>query len=318
MKKIVITITLLVSALLILRFTPASQQKEILIKNKIEHVNNYVSYPHNWIKWYPALKEAWAQDGNSIHIKENAAGKTFSFVLPGKEIQVTSVSGVEYHIQEAGSDAKELVFSFSPDEKTTYTKVKYTQRSNMLYQVLPFLQSGININPVIASLQYALEDVHSFYGFDISTSPSEGKAYLVKKATTSKQNIFTWLPHMFSAIEEWNKKQGGEQPKTYNISYIPTHKDSVEIMTGIVLSKTIPGNDSIEYMKIPEKQLLLVGNYEGVYAKKEALYTAMALYMMDNNLPQISAFFERFEPGKIPTSDSSIVKMQLCFPYYPR
>ncbi len=112
MKKIVITITLLVSALLILRFTPASQQKEIVIKNKIEHVNNYVNYPHNWIKWYPALKEAWTQDSNSIHTKENAAGKTFSFVLPGKEIQVTSVSGVEYHIQEAGNDAGEIGVSF--------------------------------------------------------------------------------------------------------------------------------------------------------------------------------------------------------------
>lgn len=318
MKKIIIAIALLILTLFILRFIPASQQKEVLIKSKIEHVNDYVSYPRNWIKWHPALKAALAKDSTSVQTKEDVAGKSFTFIMPGKEIHVSTLPGLQYHIQESGDNATDVICAFYPDENTPYTKVNYVQQNNLLYQFFPFLQKNTITNPLLASLQHSLEDVRSFYGFDITLQPAEGKAYLVKRMVAAKEKAFGFLPAMFSDIEAWNKKQGGDPAKTFSISYLPLSKDSTEVIAGIALHKSIAGNDSIESMKIPENQFLLVGNYEGVYAKKNTIYTAMALYMMDNNLPQISAFFERFEPGKIPTSDNDIVKMQLCIPSSPR
>lgn len=317
MKKIIIPIILLVLVLIIIRFIPASQQKQILIKNKIENVNNYVGFSRNWVKWHPALKAVWQHDSTSIHTKEDPAGNSFTFILPGKEIKVTAMTAVQYHVQESGDNASDLIFSLSPDAASPSTKVTYAQQSNMLYRLFPFMKKNDAADTTIKALQHYLEDVRAFYGFDISLQPNEEMAFLVKRKVTIKEKVFTQLPFMFADVELWNKKEAGNPAKNYSIFYVPSIKDSVEITAGIALSKVVNSNDSIECIKVPAKQFLLVGKYEGVYAKKSAIYNAMSLYMMDNNIPN-KAVFERFEIGKIPVSDSSIVKMELCFPCYPR
>jgi hypothetical protein len=253
----------------------------------------------------------------AIHTQEDPAGNSFTFILPGKEIKVTALTALQYHVQESGDNATDLVFSLSPAITSPSTNVAYVLQSNVLYSLFYFVKKSDAADTIIKALQHYLEDAHAFYGFDINLQPNEAKAYLVKRKISAKEKIFTALPFMFADVEQWNKKESGNPAKNYNLFYVPSIKDSVEITAGIALNKVVNSNDSIECIKVPAKQFLLVGKYEGVYAKKSAIYNAMALYMMDNNIPN-KAVFERFEIGNIPVSDSSIVKMELCFPCYPR
>ncbi|MFT3704283.1 MAG: hypothetical protein QM802_18085 [Agriterribacter sp.] len=319
MKKIIVALVVILVILIALRFIPGSSPKQILIKNKVDQVDRTVSIPSNWIKWHPEIKAAWQKDSTACRIQQDGEGKSFSFILPGKEIHVTTVQGLQYHVQESGDNPADFVFSFAPAvNETQSTRLIYSQQSNMLYNTFSFLQKNNSAVSIVTALKSYLEDVQLLYGFNITLHPNEEKVYIVKRIAVTKASVYNNLPALFADIENWVKKKDGGTVKNYSISYMPLKKDSTEIIAGIALQKVIDGNDSIESMKIPKGQFLLVGDYEGVYAKRNTLYAAMSLYMMDKQMPHTSAFFERFEPGKIPVSDSSIVKMQLCFPLYPR
>src|SRR6185312_8291012 len=147
--------------------------------------------------------------------KENDNG-AFSVVIPTQKITVSTIAGLQYLVKrEDAENNVEFAISISPDKNSPYTAVSYSQQSNLLYKMVPGLQKSNDIDSIISSFKRSLEDVRSFYGFDITVQPATEKAYVVKRITLANKDIYTSLPAVFAAVEQWNKTQNGDPAKNY-------------------------------------------------------------------------------------------------------
>ncbi|MBX2925269.1 MAG: hypothetical protein KF746_23915 [Chitinophagaceae bacterium] len=319
MKKAITVIILLPGILVTARLIPFSRKKEILIENKFEHVSNLLTYPVNWIKWYPELRAAWRNDTAACIKKESADGASFSLTVPGRKVYVHNLPSLQYEVRDSSDGASSFfIFSVSPAMNIQQTTLVYVQQTNLLYTVFSFLMKNSVPDKAINALQFYLEDVQSFYGFKIVTQQPEAKAYIVKKIKVPNTAIFAVLPAAFNALEDLAGNYSAGDIAYNSIAFLPLGKDSTEVSAGIALNITISGNDSIQYMQMRKGVSVLTGYYSGIYANRKAIYSAMSLFMLDKGIPPATHFYERFKKGSLPVSDSSVVQFELCLPYYPR
>ena len=101
-----------------------------------------------------------------------------------------------------------------------------------------------------------------------------------------------------------------------SISYIPLSDDSFQITVGIPVNKSAAPGKEINCLSLPAKGRVLVGNYEGKFSERQKIYLAMSKYMTDHTLSAPAESFERYLNDSIPTSDSSVIRIELNYPVY--
>jgi effector-binding domain-containing protein len=319
MKKIFFLLSsIIVLLLLAAYFTPIKKEQELFVPNTFQNIVAALMKPASWRNWQPDVMMTSKKDTASFKTVFRNLKNTVSMELPGKKIQVTQVELLRYQIEETmKGETSSFGFSIIPyignNQKRSghNSKIIYTENSNFLFRLIPFLQKKSLAATTLPSLVAYLGSIKRFYGFNIGIKPSAETIFLTTTSNFKSSQLFEKLPRLFAML----KLAAKENNTTWNnnISFSPLNKDSVQITAGINVSGVVQArNTAINFRQLQPDQLLATGYYEGPFNERQNIYIAMQQYLSDHELIQGGAAFERYT--ELPIADQQKIKMELCIP----
>ncbi|MGN6494157.1 MAG: hypothetical protein ACTHLE_19340, partial [Agriterribacter sp.] len=280
MKKIFLLLSIVFALLLVLWLVPVEERKAIILKNRIEHIDRLVSSSRDWIKWYSPMRIACEKDTSACSAQENNTEKEFRLHMPGRQVKVQLLQGLQYHIEIAATRYASFVVAMSPGESGNETKLLCIYNNRLLWKVLPFVAKPNEADLLVQDLKTFVESPLSFYGYTIQIEQPQGIGLLTRQLVAAKSDLLAHVKAELKQLENF-ATANNVNALQHNVSFIPARGDSIEIIAGVVVNRQVTGNDSIRYMKVPPGQQILVADYHGVYAGKKQLYSAMLRYMTD-------------------------------------
>jgi len=310
--KIWLSIVLLLLALLILGFLPQKKTKNIIINAEYFSVYRYLTVPENWCLWQPELK-ASATRGT---LKNTGDPLSFTIRIPEATLVIKKVWLNNLQVTET-RDGKVSVFNYiiAPELKTNYTTIIIVYQQNTwaaLYHI--FFPDSVR-EGLIAQLKKHMENVNSFYGFDIQKKITSPDNFIVNKKKISKKEIYRCSNFMLRQLNNFVSVNKLVSISPFLLQYYDAGRDSVQLLIGLQVNKKTAKAGKLEYMNMHGSKVLTV-NFNGRYLDRIKVYRAVQRYMTDNFFKTTISPFEEFSNGKLPASDTSIVNMQVIFPYF--
>jgi len=308
MKRLVLLSLLLIVliAALIIPFN-----KQVTIKINASYFNCYQQLftPRNWKKWQPDINK------DSSAYKENLSSKGFKIDISGEYFLVKKQDSYNLLVTRVTNNNK-LNYSFTiiPESRGLTTTITVTFKVNGLVCLMKIFKDDDLKNTGITSFKNYIEDVRLYYGFLIKREQTPGKMIAVKRSTLLKSDLYRQSSLMQAKLNDFVSQNSLKVVYPLQLQYVSHKGDSLQILMGLPVNKKVAVNNSIEYMNMPRSKIL-VGYFKGIYRDKEKLYDAMRMYMNDNYIHPMILPFERFENNKLPTSDTTLVEMQVMVPY---
>lgn len=320
MKKVFASLVILIIVFLIVSFfIPVRLDKKLMVNNTFANVVSSLFRPERWIHWDPSVSQAWRRDSSSCHFGNDTAHHLITIDIPGKEIRVIDLSASVYQLEEIQkSDTSVFSLAVMPfadnnlQGSPLHSYIVYAQSSILFYKMFPFMARPSFANSTVAALRSYLEDNRRFYGYPIGLEQAADTLFLTTKADIRTRDLFKTLPAMSKLLDRY-ARENNCRVSGKNLSYFPLPHDSITVMEGFNIDKTVPGNDSCNFRQLPSRQYLAVAHYEGRFRDKPSLYEAMGKFLFDHQLIKNGLPFEKYL-SPLPTSDSSIVKLELSYP----
>jgi hypothetical protein len=200
----------------------------------------------------------------------------------------------------------------SPRHNPNIAAITYFHSTCLFYKLLPFLEKITFDARTVHELRAYLEDNTRFYGYPITTQKLVDSFFLTTKQDLPSRDLFTTLPSVFKQLQDYASTNSCHVI-AQNISFLPLGHDSVSLMAGLNIDKSIEGDSNYHFRQLPSTLGLVVGRYEGRFGLRTGLYTAIERFISDHALMKTALPFEHYHSA-IPMSDSSIIKIDLIFP----
>lgn len=289
MKKLIsILLALVIIFLLISLLIPVEEIRSVSIQNSIPNTVAALRQP--------AL---WRSKDSGVHTRTREAGY-MNFIITEHALQ---------------GDSTEMVVSVSPEVARQHdphnTNVSYVHSSSLFRKIFGLSKQSPE-GRTVAELQSYLQDSKRFYGFVINTSPLVDSFFLTKKMDLPAAALFSTLPAMVKELEAF-AAQNSCHVIAHNLAITPMDHDSLSVMAGLNIDKSIPGDYIYNFRQLPSTLGLLVGRYEGRFGDRAGIYSAMEKFITDHELAKRGIPFERY-PSSMPVSDTSVVKFDLIYP----
>ena len=92
--------------------------------------------------------------------------------------------------------------------------------------------------------------------------------------------------------------------------------DSILFMTGIPTVTYAKPWGFINYMQMPMGGSLATTFFKGPYKEREKVYAAMEQFVKDKELSKASLPYEMLLNNQLPSSDTSMVSLKVCYPVF--
>ena len=310
MKRLVLSILLLLIVIAAISLIPFNKQVTIKINAPYFNCYQQLFTPGNWKKWHPDINK------DSSAYKENIISNGFKIGISGEYFLVKKQDSYNLLVTRVNNN-NQLNYNFTiiPDSRGLTTSVAVTFRVNGLTWLMEIFNNDDLKNTGINSLKNYMEDVRLYYGFLIKREQTPGKMVAVKRSTFLKSDLYRQASLMQTNLDDFVLQNSLKVIYPLQLQYVSYRRDSVQIIVGLPVNKKVAIiNNIAEYMNMPRGKVL-VGYFKGRYKNKEKLYKAMQLYMSDNYIHPMILPFEKFENNKLPTCDSTLVDMQVVIPY---
>ncbi len=283
---------LFISAILFLLvsfFIPAEQVRTLSVQNTIQNTVTALHHPSAW---------------RSLD--------------SGKNTRITELSYMLYAITEPKRNGDSTGFSLSitpdlsPSHNPNIAAITYFHTTSLFYKLFPFIEKMTFDARTAHELRSYLEDNTRFYGYPITTQKLVDSFFLTKKQDLPSRDLFTTLPTIFKELQDYARANSCHVI-AQNLSFLPLSHDSVSLMAGVNIDKSIEGNKVYNFRQLPSTLGLVVGRYEGRFDLRTGIYAAMERFITDHALMKTALPYERYHSA-IPLSDSSIIKMDLIYP----
>jgi hypothetical protein len=320
MKKVFGLLVVLIFVFLIVSFfIPVRLEKKRFIANSFPNIVSSIFGPENWTHWEPSVSRAWQRDSSSCQFSNDSTHHIVTIGIPGKTFRVTQLSLSVYEVEEIQKgDTSAFGFGIIPfvgngrqrSDHNSY--VVYAQAANLFYKMFPFMAKPSFADSTVAALRSYLEDVRRFYGYPIDVQLVTDTLFITNKKDIHTRDLFKTIAATTDLLQNYAAKNNCAYTGA-NLSFIPLPHDSITFMEGLNINKTVSSNDTCVFRQLPSDQYLAVAQYEGRFRDRPALYAAMAKFLFDHQLIRNGLPLEKYL-GPLPTSDSSIIKMELSYP----
>ncbi|HUB61662.1 MAG TPA: GyrI-like domain-containing protein [Puia sp.] len=285
MKIFSIVLALLLFCLLAY-LIPVSLTSRLTIDASFNNTLAQVVHPGNWKNWYPA--------GIDYHAEQRTP---LSW-----QVETTT-----------GSRPATFSFALLPTRFPDQVEIVVGSKTRLLYRLLPFDHHPSPGITAITALKSYLEDPNAFYGFPIAIQQVTDTVYLTIRSVLKKKDLFEKLPGLFSQLGQFIRDKDLRIVNDRSVSFEPARQDSLSVMAGIPVNRTVTGEGRIVCMQMP-KGRMLVGRYRGSFAGRQALYKSMQRYRADHHLSLVADPYEQYTDNRLPVNDSSIISIELYFP----
>jgi effector-binding domain-containing protein len=315
-KWLILSGCLLVVLTGLLLFTPPvfKLSKEIIIPVPINHISPQFTDLRHWKNWFPELKDkdsttllftpATSRAGATLR-----SGSTQYSILRSNLVSITVKEergvGVSYHLITA-----------LPDSIASITRVKWVNWVSALPWLIEKLRPTSKLEAGLASLQDYETDPKEYYGFPISVERVVDTLVLTKKATVRKTELTSSLSSLYQELLDYGRaKNLGVSPDGPRMAtFYYEAKDSLHLAVGIPVIRRAPSQDGMDFLEMPARGKMLVGQYEGPYSGLPDLYRAMRSYVADKGMKVVGAIYEKYLTMPRTASDSLHMKIELHYP----
>ena len=321
-KNLLITSITFCIFLLISYFIPVNVNRDLTITNTYQNVIASIYEAKSWTKWESNIKSDWLHDSTSCHFASDTIQHISGIEAPSEKIKINRLDNWKFHIESnshfVGNELVLVVGPYIGDQPLNpdlNSKLAYAYRSNLFFKIFPFLGGNSFAEKTIAALSSFLNDPIRFYGFRIDLKQGSDSLFITRKLIIPKQELFSKLSLLFDSLSRYtiiNQLGAFNQ----NVAYHFLGNDSLEIMAGVNISKTTEGDTQFQFMEMPGKQPVAIGYFEGRFGDRLPVYEVMIKFLADHQLTRMGVAFEKYD-SPLPTSDSSIIKMQLIYPLRP-
>jgi hypothetical protein len=320
MKKLIPSLVILIVVFLIVSlFIPVRLENQLFVKNTFPNIVSSIFRPESWTHWDSSVSQAWHRDPSSCHFTNDTIHHIISIGIPEKKIRVLQLSDLVYQVEEIRKgDTSAFGLGIIPfvgnglqgSQHNSY--IVYAQPGNLFYKMFPFMASPSFASGTVSALRSYLEDNRRFYGYPIGLKAATDTLFLTTKEDIRRQDLFTTLPAMSKLLDRY-ARENNCRVIGKNLSWLPLPHDSITVMEGLNIDKIVPGNDTCNFRQLPSHQYLAVATFEGRFRDMPSLYKAVEKFLFDHQLIKNSLPFEKYL-SPLPTSDSSIVKVELSYP----
>ncbi|MBS1668369.1 MAG: hypothetical protein JST58_13415 [Bacteroidetes bacterium] len=321
-KNLLLTSLIFCIFLLISYFIPVNVNRDLTITNTYQNVIAAIYEGKHWTKWEPNIKSDWQHDSVSCQFVHDSIHHTLSIETSSEKIKINRVDNWKFHIESnnhfVGNELVLVVGPYIGDQPLNpdqNSKLAYAYRSNLFFKLFPFLRGHSFAEKTISALGSFLNDPIRFYGFRIDLNQGSDSLFITRKLIIRKQELYSKLPLLFDSLNSYARKNQLEA-FNQNVAYHFLGNDSLEIMAGVNINKTTEGDTPFQFMEMPGKQPVAIAYYEGRFGERLPIYEVMIKFLADHQLSRMGVGFEKYV-SPLPTSDSSMVKMQLIYPLRP-
>ena len=314
MKKRIAYVLIFIVVLCIVFAFPVTQKTTIHINATFDNAVPQIIKVRNWKNWYPALKQAFNGTPESYKLTQDSSHKIYIATIPGKKYTISVISPMSYQVKEENSHWVDIyAFTFFPGDSLGGIKIDVENRSPLIFLLLGRNKSG---ERAINGLKYYLEDSKSFYGYDIQMGKIRDSVIASSVFKIKKSDVFSKINYGYQHLLQYVRNHHLTKTDHVSISYIPISEDSIQLTIGVPVDKEGPAEGETTCLALPARGNVVIGNYEGMFSDRKSIYLAMSKYLSDHALSVPAESFERYLNDSIPTSDSSLIKMELNYPVY--
>jgi effector-binding domain-containing protein len=314
MKKRVAGILLIVVLLIIFFSFPVSKKTSIDISASFDNTMPQITNVYNWKNWYPSIKESIKNNPAGYSINKDPSQKIYTINTPGKKYIILAITPMAYQVREV-TGTWEDIFAFTVLSGDTLGRMKIIieKKSPMLFAIVGKDKTG---DVAMNGLKTYLEDPKEFYGYNIGMSNIRDSVIASCVSKIRNQDVFQKIRELHMNLAHYIQNNNLIKSGHISISYIPISDDSLQITVGIPVNKPAPSEKDINCLLLPARGNVIVGNYDGRFSDRKAIYHAMSKYLTDHTLAFAAESFERYLNDSIPTSDSSMIRIELNYPVY--
>ena len=314
MKKRVAVILIVMVVLSVVSIIPVSQKTTINITASFDNTVSQVIKLGNWKNWYPSMKEAYNNNPQGYSFSKDASQKNYTIIIGGKQYFIYTITPMVYQVKEANSNWVDIfAFTVLPGDTSGRMKIVIEKKNPLLFALVGRTKAGEN---AINGLKNYLEDPKSFYGFNIQMGTIRDSVIASSVFKIRKKDVFPKIHEVYMNLIQYVKTNNLLKTDHVSISYIPISEDSIQLTIGVPVDKPAPSDKDITCLLLPAKGNVLIGNYEGRFSDKKKIYLAMSKYLADHSLSVPAESFERYLNDSIPSSDSSMIRIELNYPVY--
>jgi effector-binding domain-containing protein len=314
MKKRVAVILIIVVFFIIFFSFPVSKKTSVSILASFDNTMPQITNVYNWKNWYPSIKESYKNNPAGYSISENPSQKTYTVNTPDKKYIILAITPMAYQVREV-TGTWEDIFAFTVFSGDTLGRMKIIieKKSPLLLAIVGKDKAG---EVAINGLKMYLEDPKEFYGFNIGTGNIRDSVIASCVSKIRNKDVFLKIQELQLNLLHYIQNNNLVKAGHISISYNPMSHDSLQITVGIPVNKVAPPDKDINCLLLPAKGNVLVGNYEGRFSARKNIYHAMSKYLTDHSLAFAAETFERYLNDSIPSSDSSMIRIELNYPVY--
>ncbi|HEY4937160.1 MAG TPA: GyrI-like domain-containing protein [Puia sp.] len=314
MKKRVAFFLIIIFILSIVSFLPVTQKTDISLSASFDNIMQQIIHVGNWKNWYPAMREAYKNNPAGYSLAYDPSQKISTINISGKKYIIHAMTPMSYQVREVNSKWVD-VFAFTVFSGDTLSRMKISieKKNPLLFILFDRNKAGEN---AINGLKSYLEDPKSFYGYKIEMGTIRDSVIASSVFKIRKKDVFLKIHNAYLNLEQYIKTNGLLKTDHVSISYNPISDDSLQITVGVPVNKPAPPDGEINCLLLPAKGNVLVGNYDGRFSDRKKIYITMSKYLTDHTLSVPAESFERYLNDSIPTSDSSMIRIELNYPVY--
>ncbi len=314
MKKRVAAILIIVVFLIIFFSFPVSKKTTVSIVASFDNTIPQITNVHNWKNWYPSIKESYKNNPAGYSISENPSQKTYTINTPDKKYIILEITPMAYQVREMTGTWEDIfAFTVLPGDTSGRMKIIIEKKSPLLLAIIGKDKTG---DIALNGLKKYLEDPKQFYGFNIGMSNIRDSVIASCVSKISNKDVFLKIQEQQLNLLHYIQNNNLVKAGHISISYNPISNDSLQITVGIPVNKPAPPDKKINCLLLPAKGNVLVGNYDGRFSDRKSIYQAMSKYLTDHTLAFAAESFERYLNDSIPSSDSSMIRIELNYPVY--
>ena len=313
MKKGVIVV-LAIIVLSIVSFFPVTQNSTINVSANFDNTLRQVMHIENWKNWFPAIQEAYKKNPDDYRIKKDSAQKIDTIFFPDKKFIIHALSPMSYEVNESeGHEQNNFAFTVFPGGNSHRMDIYLVNKTPFIYTLISNKRPG---EDAMIALRSYLEDPKELYGFNIQMAEIRDPVIASLLTKIKKEDLFVRIQSAHKELMDYLSSNGLIKTGHVSISYIPIMGDSLQLTVGIPVNKIAASAKGIECLSLPPKGRVLVGDYEGRFSERNEIYHAMTKYLTDHTLSIPAESFERYLNDSIPTSDSTMIRIELDYPVY--
>lgn len=99
-------------------------------------------------------------------------------------------------------------------------------------------------------------------------------------------------------------------------AYFLIDANRVEVIANLPVRHKAPESNGIICLEMPQGGKILTAMYTGPYGNIRKVHKSLQQYIRDKSLRKIALSYEKFFSDPLPANDSTIVKVQVCYPVF--